>query len=96
MPNACFFVGMVESVPELRVKDKERRVVFDLILDFQGEMDGWVQVICLGELAESAAKLQQRMKVVVYGRLIRGIWEIAKEIWWDEVAVIASYLEVTE
>ncbi len=94
MPNACFFVGLVESNPELRVKDKERRVVFDLVLDFKEELIGWIKVICLGDLAEPAAKLQLGMKIVIQGSLVRGVWEIGKEIWWDEVELIASYLEV--
>ncbi len=94
MPNACFFVGLVNRDPELRVKDKERRVVFELVLDFKEGIIGWIKVICLGELAEPAAKLQQGMKIALQGSLVRGTWEIGKEIWWDEVELIASYLEV--
>ncbi len=97
MPNACFLVGRVGNIPNLEMgEDKEPRATLNLELSFRGKNYGWIKVICLGEFAEFAANLHIGRTVAVVGRLIRGFYETGTQVWWEEIALIADYLEVIE
>ncbi len=93
MPNAAFFIGQVLTKPELRVEGEESQVIFNLDISFQGQSFGWIKVVCLGDIAKSAAELELRLRVAVFGRLIRGSWKTGDEIWWEEIVLVAHYLE---
>jgi hypothetical protein len=53
-----------------------------------------MKVMCSAKHAELSAAFPKGTRVVVIGRLIRGSWKTGEEVWWDEITLVASHLEV--
>jgi len=96
--NIAFLCGEVASEPELRFgEDQADNVSFNLDISLPDQSFAWLKVYCLHQDAELAARqIHRGTRVVVIGPLVRGSLKVGKEIWWNEVMVVANVLEVIE